>query len=179
MVLPDSLKQMPLRFVPWPWLPREAVQFPIRLFLPILPARRVSSAPPVLPVRLGKFRSAHVFPGSRVNLRARFPAATDFLSGTARPFRQFSCVLLQTIFLKPAPAVLSIQFLCVPFRGVFPAPPGFLFPSSPFAPRSLCNQAQAALGPSSPSLFLRASRAPAYPARRLHRSSPQEKIAAR
>src|SRR4029077_8212391 len=104
MALQDPPRRTRLRSVLWLWLPREAGQFPIRLFLSILLARRVSSAPPVLPVRLGKFRSARVCRGWRANPRAKFLAATDCLCETARPFPQFSSVILQTIFLKPAPA---------------------------------------------------------------------------
>src|SRR5712692_1450303 len=84
---PDPRKQTPLRSVPWPWLLREAVQFPIPPFLPTLPARRASSARPILPARRETFRSARAFPGWRANPRARFPAAKDFLSEIFRPFR--------------------------------------------------------------------------------------------
>src|SRR5712664_2672789 len=80
----DSRRQTPLRFVPWPWLPREAAQFQNPLFLPVLPARRASSAQPVLPARRGKFRSARAFPGWRANPRAKFPAAADSLSEISR-----------------------------------------------------------------------------------------------
>src|SRR5258708_4886491 len=80
MALQDPRMQTPPRFVPWPWLLREAAQFQNPLFLPALRARRASSARPVLPARRAKFRSARAFPGWRANPRARFPATKDFPS---------------------------------------------------------------------------------------------------
>src|SRR6266851_498574 len=84
---PDPRTQTPLRFVPWPWLLREARQFQILLFLPTLPARRASSARPILPARRETFRSARAFPGWRANPRARFLVTEDFPSEIFRPFR--------------------------------------------------------------------------------------------
>src|SRR5258708_30748154 len=125
------------------------------------------------------------------------PEAEGFLFEIFRLFRQFSCALLQTIFPRPAPAVRSIPFVCVPFREAFPERPGFLFPSSPFAPLSLRTRAPAARVPSSSPSFPRRSAArpfqetlrvpdpaasaaePAAPAPRLRQSSPPAKIAAR
>src|SRR5258708_3962472 len=76
----DSRRQMPLRSVPWPWLLREAAQFQNPPSLPVPPARRASSARPVLPARREKFRSARAFPGWPANPRAKFPATKDFPS---------------------------------------------------------------------------------------------------
>src|ERR1700694_1808376 len=87
MAPPDSRRQTPLRSVPWLWLLREEGQFQIPLFLPVLLARRASSARPVLPARRGKFRFARACRGWRANPRARFPAAKDFPSEICRLFR--------------------------------------------------------------------------------------------
>src|SRR5216684_7891919 len=91
MAPPGSRWQTLPRFVPWRWLLREAAQFQNPLFLPALPARRASSARPVLPARREKFRSARAFPGWPANPRAKFPATKDFPSEIFRLFRQFSC----------------------------------------------------------------------------------------
>src|SRR5260370_22835516 len=197
MAPPGSRTETPLRSVPWPWLLREAAQFPIPLFSPIVPARRAFSGQPILPARRGTSRCARAFRGSRANPRAESPAAKDSLSEIFLLCRSFSCALLQTIFPRQAPAVPSKQFSRVLFREVFLKLPEFLFPSIPSAPRFLRNQAPAARALSSLQEFprcclLRAFRetrndpcpatsaaAPAAPAPRLRHWSPRAQPAAR
>src|SRR5437016_2787560 len=159
---PDSRRQTLLRAVLWPGLLRVAGRSPIPPFLPILPVRRASSRPPALPARREMFHSARAFPGRRGGPHARFPAAKDFPSEISRLFRQFSCALLQTIFPPPAPAVRSIPFLRAPYREVYPPLGGFLFPCSPFAPRSPRAPAPTARARSSPPRFPRRSAARAF-----------------
>src|SRR5260370_16440971 len=197
MAPPGSRTETPLRSVPWPWLLREAAEFPTPPSSAIRPARRAFSGQPILPARLGTSRRARAVPGSRANPRAESPAAKDSLSEIFLLCRSFSCALLQTIFPRQAPAVPSKQFSRVPFREVFLKPPEFLFPSIPSARRFLRNQAPAARAPSSLQEFLRcclvrafqemprvpypeaSAAAPADPAPRLRQSSPRAKTAAR
>src|SRR5438552_136223 len=159
---PDSRRQTLLRAVLWPGLLRVAGRSPIPPFLPILPVRRASSRPPALPARREMFHSARAFPGRRGGPHARFPAAKDFPSEISRLFRQFSCALLQTIFPPPAPAVRLIPFLRVRYGEVHPPLGGFLFPSSPFAPRSLPTPAPTARARSWPPRSPRRSAARAF-----------------
>src|SRR5258708_27035942 len=150
MAPPDSRKQTQLRSVPWLWLLREAARFPILPSLQVRPAHPIFSGPATRRAARGRFRFARAFPGWRANPLAGSPEAEGFLFEIFRLFRQFSCALLQTIFPRPAPAVRSIPFVRIPFREAFPELPGFLFPSSPFAPLFLRTRAPAARVPSLP-----------------------------
>src|SRR6266581_1931579 len=105
-----SRKRTPPRFALSPWLLRAGARFPSPLSLPLRRVRRVFSATLILPARRERFPFARVFRDSLANPREKFQGAGDFLSEISRPFRQFSCALLQTILRRPRPAVLPIRF---------------------------------------------------------------------